>query len=190
MADSNDIDDDSNLVTCDKNNVYFFTEITPKTQHKFYSVMGQALQYVQNSKADPYMRHDMSIILHINCPGGYATCSFAIYDYLKGITSASVYGIVEGEASSGGSLMFLGCSHRDMTDNSFVLIHELRGECSGKYREQKDRIVCSDLFMNKLKHIYLKETDIEPDTLDDVLSHDMYWDKDTCKKYGILTEDE
>lgn len=192
MADKVDCNDDENnldAVSVDKNNVYFYTDITPKTQHKFYSVMRQALDYISGTKANPNMLQNIPVILHINSPGGYAESSFAIYDYLKSITAVSVRGIVEGMACSGASIMLLGCSHRDMTEHSVCLIHEMRSGAFGKYSHLKDSMENNDIIQRILRSIYLKETTIREVDIDDILSHDIYWDRNTCKKYGIITED-
>lgn len=168
-----------------RNHVYFYTEIDGKSQlllEKAIEAAGAYMDYSANGKTSTF-----PVYLHINSPGGYVTCSLALYDFIH---ARNVVGIVEGEASSGASLLLLACKVRTMTDNSVVMFHQLSGGFSGPYKGIKDNASNVDMLMNKMKSIYVKNTTINTSEIDDILLHDLFWDKGECLKRGIITEEE
>ena len=42
--------------------------------------------------------------------------------------------------------------------------------------------------MNRIKDIYKEHATIPKKELADVLKHDLWWDKETCIKYGLIDE--
>ena len=175
-------------VYCEGGDVYFYDYVDPETQILLIRYLNQARDYIVHKYADTIMDSGGlpdTVHLHINSPGGYLSCGFALYDFLKNL-DIPVYAKVEGVAASAASLILCGCAIRTMTENSFVLCHELSGECSGKYSEMKDYSINSEVYMEKVKKIYAKETKIPQDKIDEMLNHDLYWDGKVCKAYGLV----
>lgn len=181
-------DDGSNidLVSQINNHLYFYTEIDNKSCYKLMTSLRNAVHYTLSMKDE--LGISIPIILHINSCGGSISDSMAIYDALTNITAVPVYGVIEGQACSGAGLMLMGCDKRTMTDNSVFMMHQLGGGVIGKYSEIKDHYENSDIYMDMLKKVYLKHTKVLPSQIDELLSHDIYWNKQTCIKYGIVEE--
>jgi ATP-dependent protease ClpP protease subunit len=143
------------------------------------SKYGESMQFTDGILPYP-------IKLHINSPGGEAYSSLALYDFIKNF-DIPIVGVVEGMAASGASLVLCGCHFKTMTENSVILAHEVRSvKGLTKYTEEKDAFANDNELMDKLKKIYLAETKVSKKDIDDILSHDRYWDADKCLKIGFI----
>lgn len=179
--------------------VYFFDSIDEETFAILIREMNAAKDYLIKSQAPAILELGSlsdTVTLHINCPGGNVIESLAMYDFIQNFP-LPVVGIVEGSASSGGSILLCACSYRLMTEHSMILCHELSGGAIGKYSSLVDSHMTNEIFMKHIKNIYKKDTKIPEKELDNILRHDIYWDADESLKYGLVngiigrdTEDE
>jgi len=78
--------------------------------------------------------------------------------------------------------------HRSMHKNSCMLIHQLSGHMWGKFNEMQDDMKNSEMLMKKIKTIYRDHCRIPEAVLEDILKHDIWWDAETCLKYGLVDE--
>ena len=69
-----------------------------------------------------------------------------------------------------------------------MLIHQLSSGMWGKYQEQKDAIENSDRLMKMIIDIYEEHTKIPKKEINKLLKHDLWWDAETCLKYGLVDE--
>lgn len=126
-----------------------------------------------------------SISLHIQSGGGSLMPTFYVCDTIKKIeTPVDIY--VDGFAASAASLMTVCGNNRYMTRNSAMLIHQLTGATSGKFNELKDEMTNLNFFMNKVKNIYLENTQLNSTILDELLASDVWLDAETCLAYGLI----
>lgn len=167
------------------NHIYFYDYIDDESQMWLQQAMDTAHQecLLENAQAGRQQTLD-NIYIHINSPGGSVVSSLALYDYLRSFPQC-VVGIVEGIAASGASILLCGCQLREMTANSSVLCHELRtwDPSVKKWSEVQDDYENDKYLMDKLKKIYLKETTVPSQIIDEVLKHDVYWDVNKCLEY-------
>ena len=192
----NDDDDDENTIvkrnlSRSGNHIYFYDVIDTQTQMWLQTQMTAAYEeYVISNAKELAHSHSITenIYLHINSPGGSVTSALALYDFIKSFPMVCV-GIVEGMAASGASILLCACAMRQMTKTSVVLCHELRhvsyGYVHETWRNIQDQYENDKFFMEKLKNIYLEETKIPAETIDEALSHDIYWGIDKCKEYEL-----
>lgn len=173
------------------NHIYFYDVIDTQSQMWLQTQMTAAYEeYVISNAKELAHSHSITenIYLHINSPGGSVTSALALYDFIKSFPMICV-GIVEGMAASGASIMLCACAMRQMTKTSVVLCHELRhigfGYVHETWRNVQDQYENDKFFMEKLKNIYLEETKIPAETIDEALSHDIYWGIDKCKEYEL-----
>ena len=75
-----------------------------------------------------------------------------------------------------------------MHKHSYMLIHQLSSGLWGKYEDLKDDMENCDSFMKTIKDIYEEHTNIPKKELAKVLKHDLWWDAETCLKYGLIDE--
>lgn len=127
------------------------------------------------------------IEIHLNSPGGDVFASFSIYDYLRSCPVQTV-GIVDGMAASGASIILCGCTHRVMSENGFILCHQPRGGAIGTMSNILDTAENIKDIYGKMKTIYLNETKIPKEIIDDLLKKDIYLDSKKCLEYGLVDE--
>jgi ATP-dependent protease ClpP protease subunit len=89
-----------------------------------------------------------------------------------------VVSVIEGCAASAATIMSVVASHRQINKHAYMLIHQLSSGMWGKYHEQKDTMENNDRLMKKIPK---KE-------LNNLLKHDLWWDAETCLKYGLVDE--
>ena len=129
----------------------------------------------------------LPISLHVQSTGGTLMPSFYVCDVIKSLdTPVNTY--VDGFAGSAASLIASCGKKKYMTKHSIILIHQLSAQFGGKYKEMHDNINNLELFMNNLKDIYLKNTKIKPDVLEDLLGKDVWLPAQKCLEYGLVDE--
>ena len=58
----------------------------------------------------------------------------------------------------------------------------------GNYESLKDQMENNDLLMDTLKNIYTENTKIPKRILNQMLKKDLWFDAETCLKYGLVDE--
>ena len=69
-----------------------------------------------------------------------------------------------------------------------MLIHELSSGTWGKMSSIEDDFQNCQQFMETIKEIYNKHTKIPKKKLRNLLRHDLWWNTETCLKYGLVDE--
>ena len=67
-----------------------------------------------------------------------------------------------------------------------MLIHQLSSSMYGKYNEIEDDMENNKHLMSTIKDIYKEYTRIPMKKLDEILSHDLWFDSKTCLRYGLV----
>lgn len=137
----------------------------------------------QQKILQPYINPVIS--LHIQSGGGALMPTFFVCDTIEQIDTP-VYTYVDGFAASAASLIAVVGEKRFMTKNSAMLIHQLSGSSSGKYNELKDEMSNFNFFMKKLISIYMDNTNLDQDTLENLLGSDIWIDSNSCLEYGLI----
>ena len=96
--------------------------------------------------------------------------------------------VINGCAASAATIMSVVGKSRYMQENSFMLIHQISSGMWGKFEELKDDMKNSELLMKKIVAIYEEHTNIPKKELAKILKHDLWWDAETCLKYGLIDE--
>ena len=69
-----------------------------------------------------------------------------------------------------------------------MLIHQISSGMWGKYEELKDDMENAESLMEAIREIYVNHTKIPKKTLNQLLKRDLWFDADTCLKYGLVDE--
>lgn len=125
-----------------------------------------------------------TINLHIQSDGGDLNAGLGCMDFLRRL-KARVVTIAEGMCASAATFLFLGGDERIVTQNSYILIHQLGSEFWGKYENMKDEMKFCDQLMKQMKKIYLRETSIPESKLDRLMKRDLYMSYKKCVRYGL-----
>lgn len=128
------------------------------------------------------------IYLHITSFGGSLFAGFRGVDIIKN-SKIPVYTVVEGYAMSAASQMAVAGKKRYMTENSYILIHQLRSyNESGTFEELKDNFTNNKSLMKRIIDIYYEHTHkkITKKQIETALRRDLYWSYDYCQKHGFV----
>jgi ATP-dependent Clp endopeptidase proteolytic subunit ClpP len=127
------------------------------------------------------------IKLHIHSYGGSVFAGIAAMDTITNL-GVDVHTIIEGSAASAATFLSLAGSHRIMSRNSYMLIHQLSSGYYGKYEDIKDDVENLDELMTMIKRIYNERSSVPQNKLDEILKHDLWFSSKKCLKYGLVDE--
>ena len=127
------------------------------------------------------------IKLFITSHGGKLYQVFSAIDTIKNMT-VPVHTYVKGIAASAGTLLSLAGKKRFITENSYMLIHELRGGYWGKYSQMKDSFSNSSVLNDHIKNYYIKNTKLTKEELDEQMKQDVIWTPEKCLEKGLVDE--
>ena len=129
----------------------------------------------------------MKIYLHICSDGGEIFSALSVIDTILS-SKISIVTVCEGCVASAGVLISLAGNEKIIRKHAYMMIHEIRSGCMGKYSECQDDMKCNDILMNRMK-MYMNErckNKLLKKKLNKVLKHDIIWDADKCLKYGLV----
>ena len=184
--DTNASSDTSESVDSYNHNIYFYSEVS---RSKILALNKKIVQVgvKLNNFAASLETEPVNIKLHINSYGGSVFAGFAAVDYIKN-SAIPVDTVINGCAASAATIMSVVGQSRYMHENSFMLIHQLSSGLWGKFEELKDDMKNNELLMKRIKLIYEEHTKIPKKQLAGMLKHDLWWDAQTCLKYGLIDE--
>jgi len=178
--------EDNNRIETKSNRIYFYCEVSRgknlSLNMKLKDLSGDLLDRARNLQVDPGR-----IYLHINSYGGSVFAGFSSVDYILK-SEVPVTSIIDGCAASAATIMSVTANHRQINKHAYMLIHQLSSGMWGKYQEQKDSMENNDRLMKMIIDIYEEHTKIPKKELNKLLKHDLWWDAETCLKYGLVDE--
>jgi len=127
------------------------------------------------------------IRVRLNSGGGLIVAGVAGMDNMRTL-KVPVNTIIDGFCASAATFLSVVGRHRQMTRNSFMLIHQLSTSFWGKYEEFEDEKKNLDLMMKMIKNIYREYTKIPEKKLDEILKRDLMLDANTCLKWRLVDE--
>lgn len=127
------------------------------------------------------------IMLYITSDGGLVYQVFGAIDTIKSM-KVPVHTICKGFVASAGTLLSLAGTKRYITENSYMLIHELSTGHWGKFTHLTESFENSKQLMNHIKSYYLAKTKITAEELDEQLKKDISWNAEMCLEKGLVDE--
>ncbi len=178
--------EDHNVVEFTNNRVFFYSGVTRPKILKLNKGL-YTLSTSMASKAALLEYKPPNIKLHINSYGGSVFAGLAAVDYIKN-SKVPVETIIDGCAASAATMMSVVGEHRAIQRNACMLIHQLSGHMWGKFQEMQDDMENSEMLMKKIISIYEEHTKIPKKEISNLLKRDIWWDAETCLKYGLVDE--
>lgn len=184
------------------NHLYFRTDVSMSNITKLCNLIDDYNheQEIINSSLKTSIVVPKPLYLHITSMGGDLLAGFMAYDYIKN-SNIPIYTVAEGYTVSAGSIMFMAGERRLMTENSYLLIHQLNQTSFGRetFHDMMDNATNTIEFMSRLYSIYLnnlrynrkkvnKEDVLTKEKLENHLLHDIYWNINTCIRYGLVDD--
>lgn len=167
--------------------IYFHCEVCEATVLELNMKVKKLALELKHKFLDLGIHRRPEIRIFINSEGGNIHSGLSAMDCLRSIRGVKIRTIADGVCASAATFILLGGRRRHMTENSFVLIHQLNTDGSwGKYEDFKDQMKNLDTFMDRFKDIYMQETEIPEKDLKKILKRDLYMDTDKCIEWGVV----
>ena len=127
------------------------------------------------------------IRIWIRSDGGDLHAGLSAMDCIASMKRVKVRTIADGVCASAATFLLLGGRTRHMTENSYILIHQLNMDGTwGKFEDFKDQMENLEKFMVRFREIYTRETQIPEKKLNKLLKRDLYMDAKKCLKWGVV----
>jgi ATP-dependent protease ClpP protease subunit len=173
-------------ITKENNHVYFHAEVNRDN-------IFELIENIRKCEIDNIvLAHKLCtdpipIYLHINSFGGCVFDALTAIDIIKAC-KVPIHTIIEGATASAGTLMSVVGEKRYIRPNAYMLIHQLSSGSWGKMQELEDDFENNKVLMDKILDIYKEHANIPKKQLREILKHDLWWNIETCKKYGLVDE--
>lgn len=168
------------------NHVYFNDDITYDTVFALNKEL-RAVEAKVRTTATALGLDPQPIYLHITTHGGGIHAAFSVVDCISQI-KLPVYTIADGFVASAGTLITLAGEKRYITENAYMLIHELRSGVWGKMTSIDEEYLNLKKVMDHITDYYIKRTNISKKTLEKILTKDIIWNAEECIDKGLVTE--
>ena len=127
------------------------------------------------------------IRVRINSGGGSIVAGVAGMDNIRTLR-VPAHTIIDGFCASAATFLSIVGEHRQITRNSFMLVHQLSTSFWGKYEEFEDEKKNLDMMMEMIRRIYRESTSIPKKELDKILKRDLMMNAEQCLKWGLVDE--
>jgi ATP-dependent protease ClpP protease subunit len=183
-----DLTSNSSMVRCVENTIYFYADVNLNTCCELNrllrdvdSKLNQAKTIMNNPEFNPIIH------LRINSFGGDVFSAMATVDTIRSLRS-TVYSYIEGSAASAATMISVVAKKRFIGKNSLMLIHQLSSICSGTFEQLQDEHENNKRIMGIIKNLYKQYTKIPMKELDNILKRDLWFDSETCLRFGLADE--
>ena len=176
------------VIKVESNHVYFYSGVYNKSAAE----LNKLLQEKSDEMLALSAKHGFArpiIYLHICSGGGSIFSGISIMDTILRLRkNIDIVTIVEGYSASAGTFISIVGTKRLITANSYMLIHQLSSGLYGTYRDLVDDMKNNEKFMKMIKDLYKKYTSVPMEIIDEILSHDLFWDASECLKMNLVDE--
>ena len=173
-------------ISVQDNKIYFYSGVNRNAccelNKKISELESKAITLSQNLDTQ-----EPPIKLFINSGGGNIVSGIASMDTILR-SKVPVHTYVDGFSASAATFLTVAGTHRFMSRNSYMLVHQLSTQFWGTYSNFEDEKQNLDLMMKNIKNIYKEYTKIPMKKLNEILKHDLFWDANTCLEYGMIDE--
>tara|TARA_Y100000389_G_C17435748_1_gene505398 strand:- start:1049 stop:1789 length:741 start_codon:yes stop_codon:yes gene_type:complete len=163
--------------------IYFTGEINEETCFKLYEALIKNRNIIYS---DEYSQPHID--LYIQSPGGSLLPALGLSDEIKSL-GVPVHTYIRGYAASAATLLSVVGARRYMYNHSVYMIHGLKYGSSNNIEgliQAKDLNTNTEILMNIIKDIYLKNSNMDEKVLDDMFLHDIWMNAETTLKYGLI----
>jgi ATP-dependent protease ClpP protease subunit len=170
------------------NHIYFYSTVNSNSVYKLNKIIQDECRKLEDLKAkNPLIKNLVynPLYLFIQSYGGSLLPAFSAIDTIMNST-IPIYTVVDGYAASAGTLISIVGRKRFIKPNAYMLIHQITSSTSGKMNEIIDDFENCNLHMQHIKKIYIDNTRISPDEIDNILLHDKWWPAQKCIDYGLV----
>jgi ATP-dependent protease ClpP protease subunit len=175
----------SDTLYTQNNHIYFHDDITDESAISLNKELRTLEVKLKKSAIESNIVPE-PIILHITTNGGSIYAAFTIIDCISQL-SITVNTVVDGFVASAGTLISLAGETRYISENAYMLIHELRSGVWGKMSEIEDEYSNSKKMMTHIIDYYNKKTKLTKKALEKLLTKDLIWNAEECIQNGLVS---
>ena len=184
--DDGDEEESMKKITRENNHIYFHAEVDRDNIFELIELIRKC-ELENIITALKLNLEEIPIYLHISSFGGSVFDALTAIDVIQSC-KVPVYTIIEGATASAGTLMSVVGKKRYIRPNAYMLVHQLSAGSWGKMSQLEDDFTNNKRLMEQIKTIYKEHSRIPKKELNEILKHDLWWDADTCLKYGLVDE--
>lgn len=178
--------EESEEVRVNKNNVYFYSEITKSSVLNLTEELHKLEKELLTIQIDYQLEKPPNIFLYIHSGGGDVFAGLSAMSVIENL-KVPVVCIADGLVASAATFLLLAATGgRKIRKNSCILIHQIRTEFWGKYVELQDELKNSKNMMRSITEIYKAKSSIPEDKLEDLLKKELYLTDKKCVRYGLV----
>lgn len=167
--------------------VYFHCEVCEATVLELILKLKKLENELLHKYLDLGIRRRPEIRIFIRSDGGDIHSGLSAMDTIQNMDRVKVKTIADGICASAATFILLGGHRRYMTPNSYIMIHQLNMDGTwGKFEDFKDQLANLQQFMDRFRKIYLEETKIPSEKLEEILKRDVYMDSNKCLDWEIV----
>ena len=173
---------DEDVVEVIEDRVYFYAEVNTKNVMKLIKAMNTANEHALKICSNV---NDCRVYLYINSYGG---CAFSGLSALDNIRNNKVWvvTIADGFVASAATLLLLAGYERKCYSHAKILIHQLKTSFWGKHADLLDEVEnCTEL-METLKEVYVRNSRMKADKVQDLLNKELHLNAETALKKGFV----
>ena len=180
--------EEESFVKVQGSDVYFHCEVAEVTVLELNMKLKKLALELNHKYLDLGIKGRPEIRIWIRSDGGDLHSGLSAMDCIRALSKrVKIRTIADGVCSSAATFILLGGRTRHMTENSYILIHQLNMDGTwGKFEDFKDQMENLSQFMERFKDIYTRETKIPEKDLKKLLKRDVYMDADKCLDWFVV----
>jgi ATP-dependent protease ClpP protease subunit len=181
-------EEEESYVKIQGSDVYFHCEVCEATVLELNMKLKKLALELNHKYLDLGIEGRPEIRIWIRSDGGDLHSGLSAMDCIRSMrNTVKIRTIADGVCSSAATFILLGGRTRHMTENSYVLIHQLNMDGTwGKFEDFKDQMENLSQFMDRFKDIYMSETKIPERDLKKLLKRDVYMDAAKCLDWHVV----
>ena len=161
--------------------LYFYGVVTVETVQTLRSQVFDATKTRTENRVNTDPR---PIVVHVHSAGGDMR-GIALFAAMMDHVTVPLCVLVDGKSASAATALSVMAPYRVATEYSMTMIHDYAGHKEGP----RDLIMTltdrAEQFRDHLKAMYLHNTSLDPDELEDLLHRDIYLDAKACLSKGV-----
>lgn len=184
----NDETENKSNVYVNGNRIMFYSDITQKSCFELIQAIDLCVSKLKSMHVSGFDKP--KIYLHINSPGGDVYQALGVVSHIQNC-HFDIVTVCEGYVASAGTIISLAGKHKMISKYAYMLIHEIRSGCWGKYSECLDDIENCKKIMKDLKKYMNKQCSNNSNLekkMEKLLKHDLLLSPKKCLKYGLVDE--
>jgi len=179
--------EEESFVKVQGSDIYFHCEVCEESVLELSLKLKKLELELLHKYLDLGIQTKPDIRIWIRSDGGDMHSGLSAMDTISRIKTCKVRTIADGVCASAATFLLLGGRSRHMTENSYILIHQLNMDGTwGKFEDFKDQMENLERFMDRFRDIYTRETKIPEKRLSKLLKRDLYMDAKRCLKWEIV----